>query len=90
MTPEDRSARQREVWAGQRMRDFLNDELMVRHIEGLLHGWQNRWLDAEDVEERERLWARSRALRDFVESLQSVVTTGEMAAAQLNEESGNG
>jgi hypothetical protein len=75
-----------EVWAGQRMSDFLNDELMKEHLNGLLHGWQNAWLDATQVGEREQLWLRTRALRDFIESLQSVVTTGQMAAAQLEQD----
>jgi hypothetical protein len=69
------------------MGEFLRDELMQTHLNGLLHGWQNAWLDAGSAEEREVLWMRSRALRDFIESLQSVVTTGEMAALQLSEDS---
>lgn len=89
MKPEDRSARQAEVWAGNRMGEFLRDELMVSHMNGLLHGWQNAWLDAQTMAEREELWARTRALRDFLESLQSVVTTGEMAAVQLREDTEN-
>lgn len=86
MSDEDRQARQAEVWAGQRMKEFLNDELMQQHFNDLLHGWQNMWLDAESPEEREKLWARSRALRDFIESLQSVINTGEMASVQLMQD----
>src|SRR5215469_8788590 len=86
MSAEDKALRQGEVWAGQRMSQFLNDELMQEHFNNLLHGWQNAWLDATTVEQREELWARRRALRDFIESLQSVINTGEMASRQLQED----
>jgi len=86
MSDEDRRARQSETWAGERMSQFLNDELMQKHFNDLLHGWQNQWLDAPTVEQREELWARTRALRDFLESLQSVINTGEMAAVQLKQD----
>lgn len=86
MDEAEKSLRRQEVYAGQRMKEFLHDELMQEHFNGLLHGWQNAWLDAENREEREDLWRRTRALRDFIESLQSVVNTGEMASVQLANE----
>jgi hypothetical protein len=82
----DRAARRAEVYAGQRMGEFLHDDLMQEHFNNLLHGYQNMWLEAQTIEDREMLWMRTRALRDFIESLQSVITTGEMASIQLSED----
>ena len=72
-----------EVQLGQRISALVNDEIIQKHLNGLLHGYQNMWLDELDPSVRNQLWLEAHALTTLIESLRSVINSGIMAAQQL-------
>lgn len=95
--PYDRDAdiqdRRQEVYVASRISDLLNDEHVDKALNGMLHGFQNQWLVEQNKEARELLWIKAQGLQEFLNTLQALIDTGKMAAAQLasmenGEESG--
>ena len=72
-----------EVQVGMRMAALINDELVKKTLDGLLHGIQNDWGAEQDVAKREVLWHRFNAIVDLVSALKSHIDTGKFAVAQL-------
>jgi hypothetical protein len=85
-TDEQRFALKAEAMTGARIAALIEDETIQKHLNGLLHGYQNMWLDEEDPGKQCEIWRRANALKTLIESLQSVVNSGKMATAQLNLE----
>jgi hypothetical protein len=86
--PLDKNERfrlQGEVNTGAQIQELLNHPIVQEHLNGLLHGYQNMWLDTPPNNnlEREQLYNRAMALKDLLESFQTVINTGLMAAEQL-------
>ena len=83
LTKQEKFNLQAEVSAGSQIAMFMHDEKIQSHFNGLLHGYQNLWVECENPAEREQLWYRANAIKTLFESLQTVVNTGQMAAVQL-------
>lgn len=79
----ERAQLQQEVYIATRISDLLNDPAVADALNGMLHGFQNSWLDSVDPKERDLLWIKAQGLKEFLNTLQSLITTGKMAAAQL-------
>jgi len=72
-----------EVYVAQRISEFLNDEIIAKTLNGMLHGLQNDWLVTQTAQEREALWIRVQGLQEFLVTLRSLIDSGKMAAVQL-------
>lgn len=86
LSPEDKFRLEAEIRSGSKINAFINDPELRPHLDGLLHGFQNMWLLEQDSAKREELWYQARGLLTLIDSMQSVVNTGAMAAAQLASE----
>lgn len=73
----------REVHVAQRIAELLGDELVDKTLNGMLHGLQNQWMDCANSAERESLWLRAQGLKEFLNTLSSLIDSGKMAAIQL-------
>lgn len=80
---EDIAARKAEVYVATRISDLLGDPEVDRVLNGMLHGLQNEWLECMNKDAREHLWIRAQGLQEFLSTLQGLIETGKMAAAQL-------
>lgn len=89
--PLDKNERfrlQGEVNVGAQIQELITHPVIQEHLNGLLHGYQNMWLESGPTEQfvREQFYQRAKALQDLLESFQSVINTGLMAAEQLRED----
>ncbi|MBA3678383.1 MAG: hypothetical protein H0W74_13445 [Sphingosinicella sp.] len=64
---------------GDAVARFLNDSAIQAAIRDTKLLYFNDWYAAETLEERERLWAKARALDDLQINLQAIVDAGELA-----------
>jgi hypothetical protein len=79
----DLAKRRHEVYVASRVEALLHDPEIDKILNGLLHGFQNAWLTELNKDARELLWLKAMGLQEFINTLQSVIDTGKMAATQL-------
>jgi hypothetical protein len=79
----DMAARKQEVYIATRIESLLHDPEVEEALNGMLHGFQNSWLFERNPEVRETLWIKAQGLQEFINTLQELINTGKMAAAQL-------
>lgn len=74
-----------EVNQGLRIAALVDDELVKKTLDGLLHGLQNQWVGEPDQKAREALWQRATGLLEFINALKALIDTGKMANVQLQQ-----
>lgn len=70
------------IAAAQRVEGFLADPTIQQVFAALDTQFYQRWADAKDVAERERIHAAAAGLRTFRSAMQAIVDAGLHAAAQ--------
>lgn len=80
---QDIADRRTEVYIAERIQGLLGDPEIDKVLNGMLHGFQNQWLTETNKEVRELLWIRAQGLQEFLSTLQGLIETGKLAAAQL-------
>lgn len=83
----DESQLRKEMSIGTRVAEILADETVLAVFAKMEADEIQRWRDCEDASKASdsRAWDRLNALDSFRHELQSIVTTGKMAAQQLAE-----
>ena len=79
----DIAARKHELYVATRIEALLKEPEVDKALNGMLHGFQNAWLTEMNKEARELLWIKAQGLQEFLNTLQDLITTGKLAAAQL-------
>lgn len=82
-----------EINRGTEVAALLNNEIVRKTVNGILHGIQNEWLREVNPQQRELMWQQAQGVQKFVASLGSIIDTGKMATYQLkaieNEQANN-
>ena len=73
---------------GQEARKILDSDVFKDAMQTLADGYQTEWMNSEinDTERRETVFIKLRILAEFVNELQTVLETGQMADEQIRLE----
>jgi len=73
---------------GQDARKILDSDVFKDAMQTLADGYQTEWMNSEinDTERRETVFMKLRILAEFVNELQTVLETGQMADEQIRLE----
>ena len=73
---------------GQEARKILDSDVFKDAMQTLADGYQTEWMNSEinDTERRETVFMKLRILAEFVNELQTVLETGQMADEQIRLE----
>jgi len=83
--PEVLSKLHEEIGVGREVGALVNNDTIKKVLDGLLHGLQNSWLGETDRDNREVLWQQGQGVLKFVEAMRSLINTGNLAQAQLDQ-----
>lgn len=75
-----------EIGKGREIANLIENETVKGILNGMLHGYQNRWLITETAEARELLWQKALGIQEFIDALKSIIDTGKMANHQLEQD----
>ena len=77
---------------GQEAKRILESEVFKNAMQTLADGYHNDWMnsDMNDVEKRETTFVKLRMLAEFVNELQTVLETGQLADEQIRLENKQG
>ena len=67
---------------------ILDSTVFKDAMQTLANGYQDQWMnsDVDDVKQRESVFVKLNILADFVNELQTVLQTGQMADEQIRQE----
>tara|TARA_Y100001949_G_C15988946_1_gene331920 strand:+ start:5615 stop:5887 length:273 start_codon:yes stop_codon:yes gene_type:complete len=73
---------------GEEAKRILDSEVFKDAMQTLSDGYMSEWVNSEvvDQERREVVYMKLRILADFVNELQTVLQTGQMADEQIRQE----
>ena len=73
---------------GEEAKRILDSAVFKDAMQTLANGYQDQWMnsDVDDVKKRESVFVKLNILADFVNELQTVLQTGQMADEQLRQE----
>lgn len=88
MNGNDEAKLRSEAARGQRAAELMSDELLSEAFSTLRDGFTKAWQNspARDTEGREKIWLMLNCLSGVEGHLSTVMTTGKMAALQLEQE----
>jgi hypothetical protein len=77
---------------GQEAKRILESEVFKDSMQTLSDGYMSEWVNSElgDTERRETVFVKLRILADFVNELQTVLQTGQLADEQIRQEEKHG
>jgi hypothetical protein len=78
----------KESSEGEEAKRILDSTVFKDTMQTLADGYQDQWMnsDVDDVKKRESVFVKLNILADFVNELQTVLQTGQMADEQLRQE----
>ncbi|SVD67881.1 uncharacterized protein METZ01_LOCUS420735 [marine metagenome] len=78
----------KESSEGEEAKRILDSAVFKDAMQTLANGYQDQWMnsDVDDVKKRESVFVKLNILADFVNELQTVLQTGQMADEQLRQE----
>ena len=78
----------KESSEGDEAKRILDSTVFKDAMQTLANGYQDQWMnsDVDDVKIRESVFVKLNILADFVNELQTVLQTGQMADEQLRQE----
>ncbi len=78
----------KESSEGEEAKRILDSTVFKNTMQTLADGYQDQWMnsDVDDVKKRESVFVKLNILADFVNELQTVLQTGQMADEQLRQE----
>ena len=78
----------KESSEGEEAKRILDSAVFKDAMQTLANGYQDQWMnsDVDDVKKRESVFVKWNILADFVNELQTVLQTGQMADEQLRQE----
>jgi len=78
----------KESSEGEEAKRILDSTVFKDAMQTLANGYQDQWMnsDVDDVKKRESVFVKLNILADFVNELQTVLQTGQMADEQLRQE----
>ena len=78
----------KESSEGEEAKRILDSTVFKNTMQTLANGYQDQWMnsDVDDVKKRESVFVKLNILADFVNELQTVLQTGQMADEQLRQE----
>ena len=78
----------KESSEGEEAKRILDSAVFKDAMQTLADGYQDQWMnsDVDDVKKRESVFVKLNILADFVNELQTVLQTGQMADEQLRQE----
>jgi len=81
-----------ESTEGQESKRILESDVFKDSMQALADGYQTEWMnsDMNDVEKRETTFVKLRMLAEFVNELQTVLETGQLADEQIRLENKQG
>ena len=78
----------KESSEGEEAKRILDSAVFKDAMQTLANGYQDQWMnsDVDDVKKRESVFVKLNILAYFVNELQTVLQTGQMADEQLRQE----